>query len=62
MKSLLLMSVLLVTFALPTFAARDADAGRGFRKLAIGFGLFVVLYYFYIGYGHTRFFVPVRTF
>lgn len=56
------MSILFVTFALPALAARDPNAGRGFRKLAIGFALFVVMYYFYIGYGHTRYFVPVRTF
>lgn len=62
MKSLLLMSILLATFVLPAFAARDPDAGRGFRKLALGFGLFVAMYYFYIAYGHTRYFVPVRTF
>lgn len=60
MKSALLLSILFMTFALPVVAARDPRGGRGLRKMILGFAVFVLLYYLWVAYGHTRFFVPRR--
>lgn len=58
MKTLLLMSVVWVTFALPAVAAVSPHPRRALRWVLVGFSLFTMLYYFWVAYGHTRFFVP----
>jgi hypothetical protein len=60
MKSLLLMSVILVTFIVPVVTARDPIPARGLKRMVRFFILFVPLYYLYVAYGHTKFFVPSR--
>ncbi len=60
MKSALLLSILFMTFAMPVIAARDPRATSGLRKMIIAFAVFVLAYYFWVSYGHTRFFVPRR--
>lgn len=58
MKTLLLMSVIWMTFVLPAVAARAAHPVRAVRTMSLGFAAFVVVYYLYVAYGHTRLFVP----
>jgi uncharacterized membrane protein len=60
MKSILLMSILLMTLALPALAARKPDGVRGLRWMTIRFAAFVVAYYLWVAYGHTALFVPHR--
>lgn len=60
MKSALLLSILFMTFAMPVVAARDPRPGRGLRKMILAFAVFVLAYYFWVAYGHTRYFVPQR--
>jgi hypothetical protein len=57
---LLLMSILIALFAIPTLAARDPNASRGLKKMALWFAVFAVAYYLWIGWGHPRYFVPHR--
>ena len=44
MRKLLLLSMLLVSFALPIRAARDRSAVRGMRRAIVGVAVYVVLY------------------
>jgi hypothetical protein len=59
MKSLLLMSVIIVTIVAPLLAARDPDAVRGARRLFVSFTMFCVVYALYVTYVHPLF-VPTR--
>lgn len=59
MKSLLLMSVVLVTLAAPIAAARRRDAVRAARQLFVSFALFCVAYALYVSFIHSAF-VPQR--
>ena len=45
MTRVLLLSVLVVTVAMPSLAARDPDAVRGLKKLLIGMAGFGVFYW-----------------
>jgi hypothetical protein len=60
MKSLLLLSLILVTLGLPIVVADDPSSARALKRMLRLFLLFFPLYYFYIAYGHTRFFPPGR--
>lgn len=44
MDKLLLMSILIVTFALPMRASRDPSPVRGLRRTVVGMTIFVALY------------------
>ena len=58
MKTALLMSVIVATFLLPMIASRARNAANGLRGMVVAFSFFVVVYYLWVAYGHTRFFVP----
>ncbi|AKU89849.1 hypothetical protein [Vulgatibacter incomptus] len=58
MKTFLLMSMIWVTFALPLLAARNADPRQGARRMSVVFAFSTLLYFLYVAYGHTRFYVP----
>ena len=45
MISALLLSILVVTVAMPSFAAKDRDAVRGLKKLLFGMAGFSVFYW-----------------
>ncbi|MGC3996234.1 MAG: oligosaccharide flippase family protein [Anaeromyxobacter sp.] len=60
MKTLLLMSLLLLTFIVPPLAARDPKPVRALRAMLILFTAFIALYATYVTFFHTRFFVPHR--
>jgi len=57
-KTLLLMSVIWMTFALPAVASRSRDPVRGLRRMVVWFAVFCVAYYLYVAYGHPKIFVP----
>jgi uncharacterized membrane protein len=60
MKGILLMSVIIVTFVVPTLAARRRNPARAVRGF-IGFMfLFTAMYWAYVAYVHTSRFVPHR--
>ncbi len=59
MKSLLLLSVVLVTLLAPLAAARQRDGVRAARRLFLWFGLFSFVYALYVSFVHTLF-VPQR--
>jgi hypothetical protein len=44
MRSLLLISILIATVAIPVRAARDASARRGFRRALLQMALFNTIY------------------
>ena len=54
MARLLLLSVLVVAVAMPSFAAREPSAPRGLRKLLGGMFMFVFVYWLVV-----MFFTPV---
>ncbi len=60
MKTVMLLSLLLMTFAVPLLAARDRRPVRALRGMALYFAVFITLYYLYVAFIHTRFFVPQR--
>lgn len=60
MKTLLLLSILLVALAFPVWAARAADPRRGIRKLLVTLFIFNALYLFYVTRMHPELFVPVH--
>jgi uncharacterized membrane protein (DUF485 family) len=53
-RKLLLLSILLTTFALPMRAARDPSAIRGLRRTVIGLALFVAAYVVAVVYVFPR--------
>jgi hypothetical protein len=59
LKTLLLMSVMLFTFAAPIAAARRRDPVRAVRSLFVFFAVFCLLYTLYVSFVHTAF-VPQR--
>jgi len=61
MKTLLLMSIVWMTFALPAAAARRSEPRKAFRDMVIGFFIVTVLYYLWVAYGHTRYFQPIAS-
>ena len=52
------MSIIWMTFAIPAIAARHPDPVKGSLRMVAWFLTFLVIYYYYVAYGHTRFFVP----
>jgi len=50
MTSLLLISILVVTVVMPTFAARERDAARGLRKLWFGMAGFGICYWLLVAF------------
>jgi len=60
MKSLLLGSILLVTFFAPVLAARDRHAMRGLRRMLLFLAVFYVAYVLHVAYVHTSLFLPQR--
>lgn len=54
MARLLLLSVLVVAIAMPSFAAREPSASRGLRRLLAGMFVFVFVYWLVV-----MFFTPV---
>lgn len=49
-RKLILMSILIVSVAVPMIAARDRVASRGLRRTVVGFTAFVAVYVFLILY------------
>jgi hypothetical protein len=60
MKSLLLMSVIIVTFVVPTLAARRRNPARAVRGFMVFMLLFTAAYWAHVAYVHTAQFVPHR--
>jgi hypothetical protein len=58
MKTLLILSVVLVAMTLPIAMARGADPRRAARRLALLLLAFNALYLFYMTRVHTVVFVP----
>lgn len=58
MKTLLLMSIIWMSFALPALAARKQDPVRAVRQMAVAFVFFVALYWMWVAFGHTKYFMP----
>jgi hypothetical protein len=56
MQMLLLMSILIMSVALPMVAARDRSAVRGFRRLVVWMAAFNVLYLIGLLYIYPRLF------
>ena len=52
MISALLLSILVVTVAMPSFAAREQDAVRGLKRLLLGMAGFGVFYWLLVVF-HT---------
>lgn len=48
MTGLLLLSILVVTVAMPSFAAKEMDAVGGLKKLLLGMAGFSVFYWFLV--------------
>jgi hypothetical protein len=44
MGKALILSVVVMTFAIPIFFSRDARAKRGLRRTVVAFGLFCAVY------------------
>jgi hypothetical protein len=60
MKSVLLMSVLIVTFVVPTLAARRRNPARAVRGFFVFMLLFTAVYWAHVAFIHTSRFVPHR--
>ncbi len=58
MKALLLLSILVVTVAVPALAARDANRRRGLWRMLLFLLLFDAAYLAYVTLGHASLFVP----
>ena len=58
MKSLLLMSLVLLSIAIPARAVRDPDARRGLRRTLIALFVVVCLYLAYLTMVHPVVYVP----
>jgi hypothetical protein len=60
MKTILLLSLLIGTFAVPPLAARSAQPVRALKSLALFFLVFTVAYTLYVAFVHTTYYVPHR--
>lgn len=58
--SLILGSILVVTFALPARAARDVHPRRGMRRVAMALVAFTILYYAALVLVYAPFYAPER--
>lgn len=60
MKTLGMLSIILVTVAVPLIAARDPHVGRGIRRMIVLLLAFNALYLGYLTLVHAAVFVPAR--
>ena len=58
MKSLILMSIVIMSIVIPAMAARDPNPRRGMRRAVIAFAAFAALYLGYLLFVHPYAFVP----
>jgi hypothetical protein len=60
MKSLLLISIIIASIAIPAYAARDTNPRRGLRRMLVLVLAFNALYVAYLTLVHLEVYVPHR--